>query len=76
LSDAHPDEVVPWDAEHIDAFLRPPDWERFWAPLFQRTCLVTIAREPYHCGGLSRGARLWAEFAEVFFRRLLGVPAP
>lgn len=76
LSDADPEEVVPWDAEHIDAFLRPPDSEAFWEALLGRTQLITIAREPYHCGGLGRGARLWGAFAEVFFERLLGVPAP
>lgn len=76
LSDAHPDEVVPWDVEHVDAFLRPPDSEALWSALFDRVALVTIAREPYHCGGLGRGARLWTAFAEVFFRRLLGVPEP
>ncbi|MBI5544373.1 MAG: hypothetical protein HY901_10815, partial [Deltaproteobacteria bacterium] len=65
-----------WDAEHIDAFLRPPDSERFWGPVLERTRLVTLAREPYHCGGLERGARLWRDFSEVFFGRLLGVPAP
>jgi hypothetical protein len=44
--------------------------------VLSRTSLVTIAREPYHCGGLDRGAQLWRDFAEVFFRRLLGVPPP
>jgi hypothetical protein len=76
LSDAHPDEVVPWDAEHIDDFLRPPDSEEFWKLVLAKVCLVTIAREPYHCGGLERGARLWGAFSQVFFGRLLGVPAP
>jgi hypothetical protein len=76
LSDGHPDEVVSWDAELIDAFLRPPDSERFWDALLERAAVLTIAREPYHCGGLERGARLWLAFCEVFFRRVLGVPAP
>ena len=76
LSDGHPDEVVPWDEDHVDAFLRPPDSERFWSAVLSRTRLLTIAREPYHCGGLERGARLWRDFSEVFFRRLLGVPPP
>ncbi len=76
LSDAHPDEVVPWDAEHIDAFLRPPGSEELWRLVLARVCVVTLAREPYHCGGLERGARLWGEFSRVFFGRLLGVPAP
>lgn len=76
LSDAHPDEVIPWDAEHIDAFLRPPESEELWRAVLAKVCVVTIAREPYHCGGFERGARLWLAFSEVFFGRLLGVPAP
>lgn len=76
LSDAHPDEVVPWDAEHIDAFLRPPGSDELWKQVLAKVCLVTVAREPYHCGGLERCARLWLAFSEVFFGRLLGVPAP
>ncbi|MGC4116730.1 MAG: hypothetical protein QM765_19645 [Myxococcales bacterium] len=76
LSDAHLDEVVTWDAEHIDAFLRPPGSEDLWRQVLAKVCVVTIAREPYHCGGLERGARLWGEFSRVFFGRLLGVPAP
>jgi hypothetical protein len=76
LSDADPEEVVPWDREHIDGFLRPAGSENFWSAALERTRLVTIAREPYHCGGLERCARLWSEFSEVFFHRLLGVPAP
>jgi hypothetical protein len=76
LSDGHPDEVLAWDADQIDGFLRPPGWERFWTPLLERCELVTVAREPYHCGGFTRGARLWLAFAEVFFERLLGVPPP
>lgn len=76
LSDADFEEVVPWDVEHIDTFLRPPGSERFWTAILGRAHLVTLAREPYHCGGLDRGARLWRDFAEVFFRRLLGVPPP
>lgn len=75
-SDGHPDEVLPWDAARIDAFLRPPGAETFWPSVLARVRLVTIAREPFHCGGFERGARLWLDFSEVFFRRLLGVPAP
>lgn len=76
LSDAHPDEVVPWDAEHVEAFLRPPDSEELWKAVLAKVSVVTIAREPYHCGGLERGARLWGAFSQVFFGALLGVPAP
>jgi hypothetical protein len=76
LSDADPEEVVPWDAEHIDGFLRPPDSQAFWEQALAKVAVVTIAREPYHCGGLGRAARLWNAFAHVFFERLLHVPPP
>ncbi|MGI5864477.1 MAG: hypothetical protein ACOX6T_20840 [Myxococcales bacterium] len=76
LSDGHHDEVLTWDLELIDAFLRPLDAEDFWRPVLERTRLVTIAREPFHCGGFGRSAALWPAFAEAFFCRLLGVPAP
>ncbi len=76
LSDGQPDEVVPWDAELIDAYLRPPGSERLWGALLERVAVITLAREPYHCGGFSRGAKLWLAFCEVFFRGVLGVPAP
>jgi hypothetical protein len=75
-SDGHMDEVIPWDADLIDAFLQPPGAAPFWASVLARTRLVTIAREPFHCGGFERAARLWLAFSEVFFRRVLGVPAP
>lgn len=73
-SDGHVDEVITWDESLIDAFLRPDRFD--WAPVLDRVRVVTIAREPYHCGGLGRGAALWHSFARVFFERLLGVPAP
>ena len=76
LSDAHPDEVIPWDEGHIEAFLRPPDCEELWKAVLAKVRVITLAREPYHCGGLERGARLWGAFSQVFFARLLGVPAP
>ncbi len=76
LSDAHPDEVLIWDRELIEGFLFPPDSGPFWATVLPKVQVVTLAREPYHCGGLGRGARLWLDFAEVFFRRLLEVPPP
>jgi hypothetical protein len=75
-SDGHHDEVLAWDAELIDAFLRPPDSQAFWGPVLARTRVVTVAREPYHCGGFGRSATLWTAFADCFFGRLLGVPAP
>lgn len=75
-SDGHPDEVLAWDRERIDAFLRPPGSDAFWSAVLERTRVITLAREPFHCGGFAQGARLWLDFAEVFFERLLGVPQP
>lgn len=75
-SDGHPDEVLAWDRERIDSFLRPPGSEPFWAAILERTRVVTIAREPFHCGGFAQGARLWLDMADVFFERLLEVPQP
>lgn len=75
-SDAHPDEVLAWDTERIDAYMRPPGSGSFWNAVLERTRLVTIAREPFHCGGFGQGARLWLDFASVFFERVLNVPAP
>jgi hypothetical protein len=76
MSDAHVEEVLAWDAALIDEFLRPPGSEAFWADVLSRVEVITIAREPYHCGGFSKGAKLWIDFATVFFERVLGVPAP
>lgn len=75
-SDGHFDEVLTWDAEQIEGFLQPPHAGEFWNTVLERTRLITLAREPYHCGGFTRGARLWIDFAEIFFRRVLGVPPP
>lgn len=76
LSDGHLDEVLTWDRERIEDFLLPPDSAPFWDAALERTRLITLAREPYHCGGFARGARLWIDFAEVFFEKVLGVPPP
>lgn len=73
-SDGHLDEVVPWDRALIEEFLLPPGFD--WPRVLAKVELVTIAREPYHCGGFARAARLWADFAAVFFERLLRVPQP
>lgn len=75
-SDAHPDEVLAWDGERIEAFLAPPGTEHFWAAVRKKTQLITLAREPFHSGGFAQAARLWLDFSEVFFERILRVPAP
>ncbi len=76
MSDGHLDEVLTWDREQIEGFLLPPDSAPFWSAVLAQTRIVTLAREPYHCGGFGRGAKLWLDFAEVFFSQLLGVPPP
>lgn len=76
LSDGHPDEVLTWDRERIALFLRPPGSDGFWDDVLARTRVVTIAREPFHCGGFELGARLWIDFARVFFNEILEVPVP
>ena len=76
MSDGDPDDVLTWDADQILRWLTPPGSEPFWALLRERVEVVTLAREPYHCGGFARGAKLWTAFAEVFFERLLGADAP
>ncbi|MFM2151839.1 MAG: hypothetical protein RL199_274 [Pseudomonadota bacterium] len=76
MSDGDPDDVLTWDADQIHRWLTPPGAEAFWDVLRERVEVVTLAREPYHCGGFDRGARLWSTFAEVFFGRVLGTDAP
>lgn len=76
LSDGHPDEVLGWDSALIDSWLRPPGSGPLWDELLARVSLVTVAREPYHCGGFDRGARLWLAFSGPFFQQLLGTDPP
>lgn len=70
------DVVVPWARDKLAGWLRPPGSEAFWADVLAKAAVVTIAREPYHCGGFAAGARLWLDFAEVFFGELLETDAP
>ena len=76
MSDGDPDDVLIWDADQLRRWLLPPGSERFWEVVRERVEVVTVAREPYHCGGFQRGARLWMSFAEIFFEELLGVDVP
>ena len=50
--------------------------DAFWDVVLPRVAVVTIAREPYHCGGFRLGAQLWRDFSAVFFGGLLGVEEP
>lgn len=75
-NDADPTTAVPWPREVIREFLMPRGSHAFWDDLLPRVAAVTIAREPFHCGGMVAGGRLFESFAEVFFRELLGADLP
>ncbi len=75
-SDADPTSILPWPRELIRDFLLPPDSEPFWEAVLGRCVALTLAREPYHCGGLAAGARLFLDVGEVLFRELLRVDVP
>jgi hypothetical protein len=76
MSDGDPDDVLIWDEEQMLRWLQPPGADDLWAQLRARVSVVTLAREPFHCGGFDRGAELWRRFSRVFFRDLLQTDAP
>ena len=75
-SDADPTAILPWPRELVREFLLPPGSEAFWDAVLGGCVALTLAREPYHCGGLAGGARLFLDVAEVLFRELLRVDVP
>lgn len=75
-SDADPTELLPWPRELIRRFLLPEGSAPLWDRILSRCVALTLAREPYHCGGLVAGARLFEEAAPVLFEELLGVELP
>jgi len=75
-SDADPDEVLCWDDEHLRSWLLPPDHDRIWNAIRRRVVTITLAREPFHCGGFDRAARLWMRFSRLFFGEILSVSPP
>ncbi len=76
MSDADPTEVVPWPRDLIRRHLLPHGSEAFWSTVLARTRVLTIAREPAHCGGILAANRLFEDMAEVLFRELLDVEPP
>jgi hypothetical protein len=76
LSDVDPTAVVPWPKAMIRDFLFPPEVTPFWDAVLERCRALTLAREPYHCGGVLAGDRLFADAAEVIFKDLLGADLP
>ena len=75
-SDADPTEVLPWPRALIRSFLLPPGSEPFWDAVLRNCVALTLAREPYHCGGLGGAARLFLDVSEVLFGELLRVDPP
>lgn len=75
-SDADPTAILPWPREIAREFLLPPGSEAFWDAVLRNCVALTLAREPYHCGGLVGGARLFLDLADLLFRDLLGGDLP
>jgi hypothetical protein len=76
VSDADPTSVVPWPEELIRAFLMPEGSPRFWDAVLLRCAGLTVACEPYHCGGLVAAHRLFERVATVLFREILAAEMP
>ncbi len=75
-SDADPTTVLPWPREVIREFLLPEGSEPFWEVVLGAAVALTLAREPYHCGGLLASGELFRDVAEVLFRELLHAAPP
>ena len=71
-----PGELLPFSREEIRAYLLPKGSEAFWESVLARTIALTLAREPYHCGGLVAAGRLFEDAAHVIFEELLGADLP
>lgn len=75
-SDADPTALLPWPREIVRDFLLPPASAPFWDAILRDCAALTLAREPYHCGGLVASAKLFLDVADVLFRELLGGDLP
>lgn len=75
-NDADPRALLPWPAEQVRDHLLPEGSEAFWEALLPRTVAMTLAREPYHCGGLLAAGRLLEVVAPILFGELLRASLP
>ncbi len=73
---AEPGDLLPWSLDAIRAHLRPPSATGFWEEALPRALALTLAREPYHCGGLIAGGHLFEVAAKVIFEEWLGAEMP
>ena len=71
-SDVDPRAILPWPQALVRDHLLPEGAEGFWKAVLPRTVALTLAREPYHCGGLLAAGRLFEAVAAVLFGELLG----
>jgi hypothetical protein len=76
LSDADPSEVLAWPQSVIRSFLFPEGGAELWDQILAKTAVLTLAREPYHCGGLVAAGRLFEGLAQVLFVELLRADLP
>lgn len=74
--DADPTSIVPWPRELISQFLMPEGSESFWNTVLPRTTCLTLAKEPFHCGGLLATDRLFETAAQVLFEDWLQAELP
>jgi hypothetical protein len=75
-SDADPTSLLSWPPELIREFLLPAGSELFWDAVLKRCAVFTLAREPYHCGGLIAAGRLFESAAPIVFQELLRTDPP
>lgn len=75
-SDADPTALCPWPPTLIRDFLFPEGADAFWSLVLPRCVALTLAREPLHCGGVTAGAALFSDVAQVVFTQLLGADVP
>ena len=73
---SEPGDLLPWAEPAIRAHLLPPQASEFWAKALTRVLALTLAREPYHCGGLIAAGRLFEVAAKVIFEELLEAEVP
>ena len=64
--------VLPWPQAVVRDHLLPEGSRPFWDAVLPRTVALTLAREPYHCGGLLGAGRLLEQVAPVLLGELLG----
>jgi hypothetical protein len=75
-SDAEPLTVLPWPSDVIRSFVMPPGSEDFWNTVLPKCSVLTVAKEPLHCGGVVAGHDLFKLVAQVIFVELFHAQLP